>query len=131
MRAVSSELVDDDARHPSRALRQRGHELLQCADARFVLAYHYIACGHPDAARKQYEEVVKLLPNDQLSAQLLKLVQDDPAAKGTDQPTPQPPDTQSSADQPVAPQSIDAAKIVGNRPSIESAKRRAGAVKSG
>ena len=83
------------------------------ADARFVLAYHYLACGHPDASRKQYEDVVKLLPNDQLSAQLLKLVQDDPAAKGTDQPTPQPPDTQSSADQPVAPQSIDAAKIVG------------------
>ena len=83
------------------------------ADARFVLAYHYIACGHPDAARKQYEEVVKLLPNDQLSAQLLKLVQDDPAAKGTDQPTPQPPDALSSGNQPVAPQPIDAAKIVG------------------
>ena len=83
------------------------------ADARFVLAYHYLACGHPDAARKQYAHVVELLPNDQLSAQLLKLVGEDQASKEASQPTPQPPDATASSDQPVAPQSIDAAKIVG------------------
>ncbi|MBL8796803.1 MAG: tetratricopeptide repeat protein [Planctomycetia bacterium] len=45
------------------------------ADARFLLAYHYLAMGYPDAAAKQLTEVVKLQPKDQLSAELLKSLQ--------------------------------------------------------
>src|SRR5262245_63568561 len=82
------------------------------ADARFVLAYHYLTCGHTDAARQQYEEVLKLQPNDQLTAQLLKLMGGDPSEKAAGQPTPQPPDADSSA-KPEAPKDIDASKIVG------------------
>jgi uncharacterized protein (TIGR03066 family) len=84
------------------------------ADARFVLAYHYLTCGHSESARNQYEEVLKLQPKDQLSAQLLKLLGGDPVADAAGKPTPQPPDADASAeDQPEAPAAIDAGKIVG------------------
>jgi uncharacterized protein (TIGR03066 family) len=94
------------------------------ADARFVVAYHYLTCGHTEAARKQYEEVLKLQPNDQLSAQLLKLVGGDPTAPPGADPTPQPPDADdSAATDPAAPADIDATKIVGKW----TAKRKDGA----
>jgi hypothetical protein len=41
------------------------------AEASFVLAYHYLVLGHNEAAVRQLENVVKLLPASQLSAQLL------------------------------------------------------------
>jgi len=41
------------------------------AETRFVLAYHYLVLGHIDAAVKQLENVVKLLRESQLSAELL------------------------------------------------------------
>ena len=43
-------------------------------DAAFLLAYHYLTAGHTDAAIKQFEAVVKLLPDDQLAPQLLSLL---------------------------------------------------------
>jgi uncharacterized protein (TIGR03066 family) len=94
------------------------------ADARFVLAYHYMTCGHTEAARKQYEEVLKLQPQDTLSAQLLKLVGGDPTAPSAGEPAPQPPDASAVAEaEPTAPADIDASKIVGKW----SAKRKDGA----
>jgi len=45
------------------------------AQARFVLAYHYITQGHGDSAAGQLKEVVMLEPNDTLSAQLLGKLQ--------------------------------------------------------
>ena len=84
------------------------------ADAKFVLAYQYLTCGHTDAARRQYEEVVKLQPGDQLSAQLLKLVGGDPTAPAGGEPTPQPPAAEAVAESDVkTPTDIDAKKIVG------------------
>ena len=50
----------------------------KAAQARFVLAYHYITQGNGDAAADQLKEVVALQPNDTLSAQLLAKLQ--PAA---------------------------------------------------
>ena len=41
------------------------------ADARFVLAYQYLTCGHTDAAAAQFKAIVRLNPKDQLSAQIL------------------------------------------------------------
>ena len=41
------------------------------ADARFLLAYQYLICGHTDAAAAQFKAAVELNPKDQLSAQLL------------------------------------------------------------
>jgi thioredoxin-like negative regulator of GroEL len=42
------------------------------AAATFLLAYHYITMGHLESAVKQLEQVTRLLPDDQLSAQLLE-----------------------------------------------------------
>ncbi|MFN0056170.1 MAG: tetratricopeptide repeat protein [Planctomycetales bacterium] len=74
-------------------------------DAAFLLAYHYLTCGHKDTAAKQLEAVVKLLPDDKLAPQLLKLVGGEvPAAD------PQPPaEEDSKANAPA----IDKAKLVG------------------
>lgn len=85
------------------------------ADARFVLAYHYLTCGYADAARTQYEEVLKLQPTDQLSAQLVKLLGPAPTtADASSQPTPQPPDAAPTTEsEPVAPAAIDATKLIG------------------
>jgi tetratricopeptide (TPR) repeat protein len=54
-----------------RALEKYVNENVNAADARFLLAYHYMTCGHNDAAAAQFKAAVKLNPKDQLSAQLL------------------------------------------------------------
>jgi tetratricopeptide (TPR) repeat protein len=41
------------------------------AEASFVLAYHYLVLGHVEHAIKQLDNVVRLLPDSQLSAELL------------------------------------------------------------
>ncbi|HVJ87060.1 MAG TPA: tetratricopeptide repeat protein [Caulifigura sp.] len=79
------------------------------AEARFVLAYHYLVCGHNEEAIHQYREVLKLQPNNQLASQLVKMLggdtpTSDPAA------TPEPPEAEVA---PVAPPPIDSAAIVG------------------
>lgn len=44
------------------------------ADARFLLAYHYMTAGHTDAAAAQLRQVVKLMPRDKLAGELLAMV---------------------------------------------------------
>ena len=84
------------------------------ADAHFVLAYHYLTCGYTEEARKQYEDVVKLQPENQLAAQLVTLVGGGSAAEAANQPTPQSPGVDSTeANQATPPTAIDATKIVG------------------
>jgi len=41
--------------------------------ARFLLAYHYLSSGNVDAAENQLAQVVKLVPNDRVAADLLKM----------------------------------------------------------
>ncbi|WP_083842896.1 tetratricopeptide repeat protein [Schlesneria paludicola] len=67
------------------------------AAQRFVLAYHYLSDGYPDSAAKQLQEVVRLVPNDRVASDMLKMVSA-PQATSTDQtgqaagqPTPEPP----------------------------------------
>jgi tetratricopeptide (TPR) repeat protein len=62
-----------------RALEQYRNEHLKSPEVRFLLAYHYMCCGHSEAAVAELKEVVRLSPKDQLSAQLLAaLTQDKP-----------------------------------------------------
>jgi tetratricopeptide (TPR) repeat protein len=56
------------------------------SDARFLLAYHYLTTGHPDAAKAQLREVDKLTPNDKLVRALLGIT----SASGQEPPTPTP-----------------------------------------
>jgi tetratricopeptide (TPR) repeat protein len=51
-------------------------------EARFVLAYHYLVLGHLDAAAKQLEHVVQLLPESQLSSELLAALRAEAAREG-------------------------------------------------
>ncbi len=107
-----------------RDLEQYIKENPSSADARFVVAYQYLTCGHTDAAKKQYEEVLKLQPKDQLSAQLVTLLGGNPESPAGGEPTPQPPDAGTApASDPTPPANIDASKVVGNW----SAKRKDGA----
>jgi tetratricopeptide (TPR) repeat protein len=55
-----------------RSLEQYCRDNPNAADARFLLAYHYITCGHKDAAVKTLQDVVRLNPKDQLAPQLLR-----------------------------------------------------------
>jgi tetratricopeptide (TPR) repeat protein len=61
-----------------RALETHVSQNPKSAAARFVLAYHYLTQGHPEAAADQLKEVVALQPRDQLSAQLLGQLQQPP-----------------------------------------------------
>lgn len=86
------------------------------AASRFLLAYHYMSDGYPDAATTQFQRVVALVPNDQVSANLLKMLtaQQPPAAANAPQATPEPGiDLPSPADTtPATP--VDPAAIVGD-----------------
>jgi tetratricopeptide (TPR) repeat protein len=53
----------------------------ESSEGRFVLAYHYMTEGHLDAAARQLKEVARLVPNDQVSRQLLAMVA--PSATGS------------------------------------------------
>jgi tetratricopeptide (TPR) repeat protein len=57
-----------------RALEDYVQQNPDSAEARFDLAYHYMTQGHKDEAAKQLKDVSRLVPNDQLSRQLLSLV---------------------------------------------------------
>ena len=110
-----------------RSLEQYVKDNPGSADARFVLAYQYLTCGYSDSAKKQYIEVLKIQPSDQLSAQLLKLLGGDPSTETASTPTPQPPDPNAPStpdappaaatpteEEPKAPATIDATKLIGN-----------------
>ena len=54
-----------------RMLEQYRNDNPTAPDAHFLLGYHYMTCGHLDAAIGELRDVVRLNSRDQLSAQLL------------------------------------------------------------
>jgi Tfp pilus assembly protein PilF len=62
------------------------------ADARFLLGYHYMVCGHLDRATVEFAEAARLQPADSVSAQLRDLTAassnngDEDAAEDTQEP---------------------------------------------
>lgn len=42
--------------------------------AHFLLGYHYLVAGNSESAAEEFQQVVKLVPNDSLAAQILKMV---------------------------------------------------------
>lgn len=75
----------------------------QDASSRFLLAYHYMSCGHPDAAARHLQEVVKLMPNDRVAADVLKMVAAPQPRESAQQPPQEP--TRPAA-QPVDPATL-------------------------
>jgi tetratricopeptide (TPR) repeat protein len=67
----------------------------ESAQARFVLAYHYLTQGHTDAAVTVLKQVVALQPSDTLSAKLLRQLA--PPKEGTPPPAGASSATQASA----------------------------------
>jgi hypothetical protein len=86
-----------------RALEQYTSENPRQPEARFLLAYHYMTCGHMQDAIAELKAAVQLNPKDQLSAQLLSSLT---APQNGEQPAPT---------QPVpAAQPIDPSTLVGS-----------------
>ncbi|MFN0055417.1 MAG: tetratricopeptide repeat protein [Planctomycetales bacterium] len=74
-----------------RRLEQFVREHPQEGAGRFLLAYHYLSTGYPDAAAKQLREVVSLIPNDRVALDLLKMIGASPEEPvPTNSPNPQP-----------------------------------------
>jgi tetratricopeptide (TPR) repeat protein len=57
-----------------RALEDYVRQNPESSEGPFVLAYHYMTQGHLDAADRQLKEVSRLVPNDQVSRQLLAMI---------------------------------------------------------
>jgi cytochrome c-type biogenesis protein CcmH/NrfG len=62
-----------------RALEAHIRENPDDAAAIFLLAYHYMTMGHLDEAVRMWERVAGLLPEDQLTAQLIEAFRPDVA----------------------------------------------------
>jgi hypothetical protein len=84
----------------------------QDAASQFLLAYHYMTCGHPDAAARRLQQVVTLMPNDRVAADLLRMIlPPEPVAAGETSTTPSPQLTPHPAQPDVKP--VDPASLVG------------------
>src|SRR5262249_50209384 len=81
----------DDYTTQLRALEDFTKANPNSSDAHFLLAYHYLTTGYPDAAHRHLVAVDRLTPNDRLVQQLLTLTTQ-PDEK-TQTPVPQPPIT--------------------------------------
>lgn len=46
----------------------------QDSASQFLLGYHYMTCGHPDAAVRHFQSVVSLVPDDRVAADLLRMI---------------------------------------------------------
>jgi tetratricopeptide (TPR) repeat protein len=88
-----------------RALEKTVKQNPQAADARFVLAYHYLTCGSNDAAASQLKKLYERTPQDMLVKQLL-LMTGGPEAIGAATPV-------SELEKPAAP-AVAASELAGN-----------------
>lgn len=76
-----------------RALEGFVRENPEDAGARFLLAYHYMCTGHPDASIRHLERVVELVPEDRVGRDLLTMLRTSTgsSAAAAPEPTIQPP----------------------------------------
>lgn len=56
--------------------------------SRFLLGYHYMTDGYPDAAASQLRQVVKLVPTDRVAIDVLKMITTPTTAQAGQEPTP-------------------------------------------
>jgi tetratricopeptide (TPR) repeat protein len=80
--------------------------------SRFLLAYHYMSCGHPDSSAIQLKQVVALTPNDRVASDLLRLVSAGDEADQSGTASAQVPEDAATQVAPVV-RPVDAAALVG------------------
>ena len=78
------------------------------AATHFLLSYHYLTCGHTDAAARHLQQVVTLMPGDRVAADMLKMIAKPTADELAKAPSPD----ASEATQPEAP-AIDPKSLAG------------------
>jgi tetratricopeptide (TPR) repeat protein len=71
-----------------RALEEYARQHPKDAAPHFLLAYHYLVLGHPDAAVQQLKHVAQLKPDDMLTAALLEALAPDGDASAGAPPEP-------------------------------------------
>ena len=84
--------------------------------SRFLLAYHYMSDGYPDAATRQLQQVTALVPNDAVAAAMLKMTSAQAGTVANDPtpiPVPEPPLALPALSQRPAVPEIDATAMVG------------------
>jgi tetratricopeptide (TPR) repeat protein len=54
-----------------RALEAARNKHAMSADVHFLLGYHYLTCGHPDAALDMFRQAARLVPTDAVAASLV------------------------------------------------------------
>ncbi len=91
-----------------RALESYCEKNPKAANARFLLAYHYVLGGHNNEAAGVLREVTQLQPDDQLSAQLLKGLTTPPKQPGDAATAP----AVAATEPPAAP--VAAASLIGS-----------------
>lgn len=114
-----------------RALEAFTRENPDDAGSRFLLAYHYMSDGYPDAAATQLERVVSLKPDDRVARDVLKMVSPPPQtgeatevprvtqprtepAPSATEPRPADADRPTPAEAGPPPKPIDQARIIGS-----------------
>jgi tetratricopeptide (TPR) repeat protein len=81
-----------------RALEDYVKQYENAPELHFLLGYQYMTEGYPSAAARQFEQVVKLAPNDQVSRQLLAMINSPDSSTGSSAPAgDSPPATASTA----------------------------------
>lgn len=80
------------------------------AAAHFVLGYQYTTCGHKETAIREFNKVMKLMPNDKVSAAMIKMLGGTPDAQAA--PTTPPAAAQPGVNAtPTAPATPEAAPV--------------------
>jgi tetratricopeptide (TPR) repeat protein len=93
------------------ALQKYSDAKPEAADAKFLLGYHYMVCGHLTEANQEFTEAARLQPADSVSAQLRDLTK---ASSNGEEPeeTPATEENTPAAEEPPAP--LDLAKLTGS-----------------
>jgi tetratricopeptide (TPR) repeat protein len=84
----------------------------QDAASHFLLAYHYMTCGHPDDAVRKLQVVVQLMPNDRVASDILKMIGSPLPTQPDGATTPLAPSPAEVAARPAVPP-VAAASLVG------------------
>ncbi|MHB1038705.1 MAG: tetratricopeptide repeat protein, partial [Pirellulales bacterium] len=86
------------------------------ANARFLLGYHYMTGGHPEAAAGRFREVIRLAPLDRLAGDLYRMVGGNNRQAVSADPMPSPNPNESVPPPPVPSQPVPTQTTTDRKP---------------